>query len=336
VATRHERRPPGRAAPPDLRGRASIATRKASHACILGIADAIPYLVGGSADLAGSNKTDFADGEIVSKDNYDARTIRFGIREHAMAAIGNGMALHGGLRPFVSTFLVFSDYMRPSMRLAALMELPVIYVFTHDSIFVGEDGPTHQPIEQVATMRAIPNFTVLRPAEATETAAAWEAALRRKDGPTAIVLTRQGLPVIDRETMPPASEVTRGGYVLLGAEDDPEIILMASGSEVWLTVEAGKKLIDEGVKARVVSFPSIEIFEEQDQAYRDQVLPPSCTRRVGVEAGLRLSFDRYLGAAGRFIGMDRFGASAPASENAKRFGFTVENVLEVSKAVLKD
>lgn len=315
---------------------ASIATRKASHACILGLADAVPYLVGGSADLAGSNLTDFADDEVVSRENYGARTIRFGIREHAMAAIGNGMALHGGLRPFVSTFLVFSDYMRPSMRLAALMELPVIYVFTHDSIFVGEDGPTHQPIEHVAAIRAIPQFTVLRPAEATETAASWEVALRRKSGPTAIILTRQGLPVIDRTVMPKAAEVARGGYVLLGAEADPEIILMASGSEVWLAVEAGKQLIDEGVKARVVSFPSLELFEEQDQAYRDLVLPPSCTKRLGVEAGLRLSFDRYLGFTGKFIGMDRFGASAPASENAKRFGFTVENVLATAKALLSD
>ncbi len=321
---------------PAFEAGASIATRKAGHACILGIADAIPSLVGGSADLAGSNKTDFADGEVVSKDNYHARTIRFGIREHAMAAIANGMALHGGLRPFASTFLVFSDYLRPSMRLAALMELPVIYVFTHDSIFVGEDGPTHQPIEQVAAMRAIPNLAVLRPAEATETAAAWETALRRKTGPTAIVLTRQGLPVIDRTVMPPASEVARGGYVLLGTGKDPEIILMASGSEVWLVAEAGQQLIDEGVKARVVSFPCLDLYEEQDQAYRDSVLPPACTKRLAVEAGLRLSFDRYLGFTGRFIGMDRFGASAPASENAKRFGFTVENVLTTAKALLSD
>jgi transketolase len=326
---------PAELALPVFEAGTKVATRKASHDSILRIAGAVPYLVGGSADLAGSNLTDFADGDLVAAGHYDARTIRFGIREHAMAAMANGMALHGGLRPFAATFLVFSDYMRPSMRLAALMELPVIYVFTHDSIFVGEDGPTHQPIEHLAALRAIPNLAVIRPAEATETAAAWEAALRRKTGPTAIVLTRQGLPVIDRTVMPPASEVSRGGYVLLGAEVDPEIILMASGSEVWLVVEAGRKLIAGGVRARVVSFPCLEFFQEQDQAWRDAVLPPTCTKRLAVEAGLRLSFDRYLGLSGRFIGMDRFGASAPAEENAKRFGFTVENVLEVARQVLR-
>ncbi len=320
---------------PAFEAGASIATRKASHACILAVADAVPYLVGGSADLAGSNKTDFADGEVVSAENFLARTIRFGIREHAMAAIANGMVLHGGMRPFVSTFLVFSDYLRPSIRLAALMELPVIYVFTHDSIFVGEDGPTHQPIEHVAVLRAIPNLTVLRPGDATETAAAWELALRRKDGPTALVLTRQGLPVMDRNELPPASEVARGGYVLLD-DDDPEIILMASGSEVALVMSAGQTLRSEGIRAKVVSFPSLELFEEQDAAYRDEVLPPACVKRVAVEAGLRLSFDRYLGGTGRFIGMDRFGASAPAAENAKHFGLTVENVLATARAVLQD
>jgi transketolase len=312
----------------------SIATRKASHACILGVADTLPFLVGGSADLAGSNKTDFADGRLVSREDFSARTIRFGIREHAMAAMCNGMALHGGLRPFASTFLVFSDYMRPSIRLSALMELPVIYVFTHDSIFVGEDGPTHQPIEHVAVLRAIPNLTVIRPGDAAETAAAWEIALRRKDGPTALILTRQGLPVLDREKFPGACKVARGGYVLLGEEADPEILLLASGSEVALALAAGETLRADGVRARVISLPSLEVFEQQPESYRDTVLPPTCTKRVAVEAGLRLSFDHYLGSSGRHVGMDRFGASAPAADLAREFGFTVENVLEVAKAVL--
>ncbi|MHC4469562.1 MAG: transketolase [Planctomycetota bacterium] len=316
---------------PEFEVGTSLATRKASHQVLNALAGEVPFLVGGSADLAGSNKTDIQGDRDVSREDFSGRILRFGIREHAMGAIANGIALHGGLRPFAATFLVFSDYMRPPIRLAALMGLPVIYVFTHDSIMVGEDGPTHQPVEHLAALRSIPGLAVVRPADATETAAAWEVALRRQDGPTALVLTRQGLPVLERDWPP---DVARGGYVALDADGEPDLLLLATGSEVHLAFEAARTLRSEGVKARVVSLPSFELFEAQDESYRESVIPSRCARRVGVEAAVRQGWDRYLGSEGRFVGIERFGASAPAKENAKRFGLTAENVLATARESL--
>jgi len=319
---------------PDFEVGASIATRKASFACLNAIAPAVPNLIGGSADLAGSNKTDLTGETVLSREDYTGRIVRFGVREHGMGAIANGLSLHGGIRPFAATFLIFSDYCRPSIRLASLTEQPVIYVFTHDSLFVGEDGPTHQPVEQVASLRAIPGLTVIRPGDANETAMAWEAAVRRKDGPTALVLTRQGLPVMDPAEFPEGADSARGGYVLVGDEPDPEILLIATGSEVALALDATKTLRADGVKARAVSIPSFELFRAQDEAYRESVLPRACAKRVGVEAGIRQGWDAFIGPDGGFVGMETFGASAPAAENAVRFGFTVENVLKVAREVL--
>jgi transketolase len=319
---------------PDFETGASMATRKASGACLNAIADAVPFLVGGSADLAGSNKTDFEGSHVVTPGEFGGRTLRFGVREHAMGSMANGMALHGGLRPLAATFLVFSDYMRPAIRLAALMDLPVVYVFTHDSIYVGEDGPTHQPVEHLAALRAIPGLVVLRPADATETAAAWEVALRRQEGPTALVLTRQGLPVQDREGT--ADGVGRGGYVIEDADGDPDLILMATGSEVPLVLDAASVLREEGVKPRVVSIPSFDLFEMQDEAYRESVLPAAVTKRLAVEAAVRLGWDRWIGPAGRFVGMSSFGASAPGPVVGEKFGFTVENVLSEAHALLEE
>ncbi|MEN8149582.1 MAG: transketolase [Planctomycetota bacterium] len=316
---------------PEFPAGEAVATRKASGACLSAIADAVPFLVGGSADLAGSNNTDFPGNEVVTPSNFAARTIRFGVREHAMGAMANGMALHGGFRPLVATFLVFSDYMRPTLRLAALMDQPVVSVFTHDSIWVGEDGPTHQPVEHVAALRAIPSLVVLRPGDATETAVAWDVAMRHTDGPTALILTRQGLPTLDRNEVASADGLRRGAYVLAGGDDDPEIVLMASGSEVSLALEAGRALRSDGVKARVVSMPSFELFEAQDEAYRESVLPAACTKRVAVEAGIRQGWDRYLGLAGKFIGIERFGASAPGAVVAEKFGLTAERVLAAAR-----
>jgi transketolase len=325
--------------PPDLplpvfEPGASIATRKASHRCLNAIAAAVPALVGGSADLAESNKTDIQGSCVVSRKDFSGRILRFGIREHGMAAICNGLALHGGFRPFTATFLVFSDYMRPPMRLAALMGLPVIHVFTHDSLFVGEDGPTHQPVEHLAALRVIPNLRVLRPADASETAVAWAMAVERTDGPTTLVLTRQGLPVFDPKEVAPATGVRRGGYVLYGGEDEPRITLIATGSEVSLALAAGRSLREAGIRARVVSMPCPELFLEQDVAWRDAVLPPATGRRLVVEAGVHFGWDRFLAPGDRFLGMDRFGASAPASELATRFGFTKENVLSIAREML--
>jgi transketolase len=319
---------------PDFETGAAMATRKASGACLNAVADSVPFLVGGSADLAGSNKTDFESSTVVMPGEFGGRTLRFGVREHAMGSMANGMALHGGLRPLAATFLVFSDYMRPAIRLAALMELPVVYVFTHDSIYVGEDGPTHQPVEHLAALRAIPGLVVLRPADATETAAAWEVALRRGKGPTALVLTRQGLPVQDRERT--SDGVGRGGYVIEDADGDPDLILMATGSEVPLVLDVAAALRDEGVKPRVVSIPSFELFESQDEAYRESVLPAGVTKRLAVEAAVRLGWDRWIGSAGRFVGMSSFGASAPGAVVGEKFGFTVENVLSEAHALLAD
>ena len=313
-----------------------IATRQASGAILQNLAKAIPQLVGGSADLAGSNNTMLKDFGSVQATNYDGRNLHFGIREHGMGSALNGMALHGGWIVYGGTFLTFADYFKPAIRLAALMEQPVIYVFTHDSFFLGEDGPTHQPIEHLAMLRGIPNLHVIRPADPTETAAAWLNAIRHAHGPTALVLTRQALPVIDRTKFPPANLVNQGAYVLWDSQKrTPDLILIATGSEVSLALDAGRELAKDNVAVRVVSMPSWELFEAQPEAIRKDVLPPECTRRVVVEAAARFGWSRYAGPAGAYVTIDHFGASAPQKVLAQKFGFTVENVVKVAREVLK-
>ncbi|GAB4252963.1 MULTISPECIES: transketolase family protein [Deferrisoma] len=320
--------------PADPKG---VATRSAGGKVLNALAARIPELMGGSADLGPSTKTLLAGEKDFSRGTPDGRNLRFGIREFAMAAVLNGMANHGGFRPFGSTFFVFSDYLRPGLRLAALMGLPVVHVFTHDSIFVGEDGPTHQPVEHLASLRAMPNLVVLRPADANETAEAWRVALERTEGPTALVLTRQNVPVLDRTALAGAEGLRRGGYVLREASAGPQgirLLLIATGSEVHLALGAAERLEAEGVPTRVVSLPSWELFEAQDPAYRAEVLPPGVTARVAVEAASAFGWERYVGPAGAVVGIDRFGASAPAQVLAEKFGFTVENVLRACREVL--
>jgi transketolase len=303
-----------------------IATRVSSGRVINAIAAKLPTLIGGAADLAPSTDT-LMKGIADFGAQPGGRNMHFGIREHGMGAALNGMALHGGIIPFGATFLIFSDYMRPSMRLAALMEQRVIYVFTHDSIGLGEDGPTHQPVEQLSALRAIPHLTVIRPCDGNETAEAWRAALTHKDGPTALALTRQNLPHLDRSVYAPASGLHKGAYVLADAPNgQPDIILLASGSEVSLITEAAKRLAEQGVQARVVSVPSMEIFNRQPQDYRERVLPPAITRRLAVEAAAPMSWYRYVGLDGAVIGIERFGASAPYKTLMEKYGLTVENV----------
>ena len=285
----------------------------------------IPWLLGGSADLTGSNKTMVDGMGHVSAESFKGRYIHYGIREHGMGAAMNGMALHGGVRPYGGTFLIFSDYMRPTIRLAAMMRIPVIYVFTHDSIGLGDDVPTHQPIEQLASLRAIPNLTVFRPADARETAVGWQVALQRRNSPTALVLTRQGLPTLDREQYGAVEGAARGAYVLSDV-DDPQVILIGSGSEVQQALEAQGLLAEQGVAARVVSMPSWELFEEQSKEYRDSVLLPQVTARVAVEAAATLGWERHVGDRGIVIGLDRFGASAPYQEIYEHLGITGEAV----------
>ena len=312
--------------PPDDR---AIATRSASGKVLNAIASHIPNLVGGSADLAPSTKTLLDKYESIDGNNFGGRNLHFGVREHSMGAIVNGMTLHKGLIPYGATFLVFSDYMRPTLRLAAIMEIPSIFVFTHDSIGVGEDGPTHQPVEHVAALRVIPNLVVIRPADANETAAAWRVALESKDRPVVLALTRQNLPILDQAEFPSAEGLARGAYVLRDSEDgSPDLILIASGSEVSLALEAEKQLKEKGVKARVVSMPSWELFDEQDEAYRNEVLSPSVTARLAIEAGSTQGWHRYVGSAGDVIGLDRFGASAPGKVVYEKLGFSVENVVQ--------
>jgi transketolase len=307
-----------------------MATRKASQAVLHALSERLPELVGGSADLAGSNLTDLPGERAMAKGDHAGRTIHFGVREHAMAAAANGMVLHGGIRPFVATFLVFADYLRPSLRLSALMRQPVVYVMTHDSIGLGGDGPTHQPIETLASLRALPDLVVFRPADANETAQAWVEALRRRDGPTLLALTRQDVPHLDV----PAGAVARGAYVMAGADEDAEVLLIATGSEVAVALGAREKLAEAGVAARVVSMPSRERFEDQDAAYRDAVLPPSLKARVVVEAASAFGWHRYAGEHGEVVGIDRFGASAPGARVMKEFGFTPEGVAEAALRVL--
>ena len=311
-----------------------LATREASGQIINLIAPRIHSLVGGSADLAPSTKTTIKSVESFSADCYSGRNFHFGIREHAMGAIANGMTLHGGVIPFVSTFLVFYDYMRASVRLSAFMQQGVIYVYTHDSIGVGEDGPTHQPIEQLAGLRTVPGLVTIRPADATETAEAWRIAINNRNKPTALVFTRQKLPVIDRKTTSPACDVKYGGYILWQSSDIPDIILIGTGSEVHIALESAKLLSQRGIAARVVSLPSWELFEAQTEEYRESVLPRNIKARISIEAGVTFGWERYVGSEGVAIGIDRFGASAPFNVLFRQFGLTSDRVVSEALKML--
>jgi transketolase len=331
-----------------------MATRDAGGHVMNALASVVSNLVGGSADLDPSTRTalkgygDFqsllvaqsreapAQGTAGGVWGYAGRNIHFGVREHAMAAVMTGMAVHGGLRPFGATFLSFSDYMRPSIRLAALSRARVIYIWTHDSLALGEDGPTHQPIEQLAALRAVPNLIVLRPSDAAETVEAWRVALAHSDGPVGIVLTRQKVPVIDRKQYASASGLAQGAYVLADADASaPSVILIATGSEVSVALEAHQRLTKEGIRSRVVSMPSWELFDLQPQSYRDAVLPPSVRARVSIEAASSFGWERYVGADGAIIGVARFGASAPGPTLMHEFGFTPEHVAETAKTIVQ-
>ena len=311
-----------------------LATRQASGKALNALAGKLPFFLGGSADLGPSNNTTIKD-ETSFTPCTVGRNIHFGVREHAMGAVLNGLAHTPGLIPFGGTFMIFADYMRPPMRLAAMMGLGAVYVLTHDSIGLGEDGPTHQPIEQLPNLRAVPNLTVIRPGDANETAEAWKAAIANRQGPTALILTRQALPTLDRTVYAPAAELHKGGYVL-AAEDGPlQALIIASGSEIPLALGARETLQQQGIGTRVVSLPCWELFEQQEQAYRDQVLAPECRVRVAVEAASTFGWERYIGRCGTAIGMHGFGASGPAGKLMERFGFTVENVVAQVKTLLK-
>jgi transketolase len=331
-------------------GSKDVATRKAGEIVMQAIAAKVPELMGGSADLNPSCFTwlkglgDFQS-PLFSKEGlqgmvggpwgYEGRNIHFGVREHAMGSIAVGMALHGGIIPYTATFLPFADYMRPPMRLAALMGVRAVFVFTHDSIGVGEDGPTHQPIEQIMNLRQVPNMTVIRPADANETLEAWRLALTNTSGPTTLVFSRQNLPVLDRSIYSAASGTQKGGYILWESAPNPELILIATGSEVSLALSAARRLAENGTKVRVVSLPSWEIFDRQPQEYRDSVLPPAVTARIAVEAGIKLGWEHYTGLQGKIIGMETFGASAPASILFEKFGFTADKIIAAAQELLR-
>jgi transketolase len=312
------------------------ATRSASGAAINALAPFLPTMIGGSADLAPSNNTLIKGSGSFAKGHYGERNLHFGVREHAMGAAMNGMTLHGGLVPYVATFFVFTDYMRPPLRLGALMGLPEIYVLTHDSIGLGEDGPTHQPVEHLAILRATPGWTVVRPCDANETVEAWKLALAHRDGPVALVLTRQKLPVLDRETYGPAGGLARGAYVLADGRPGapPDVIVIGTGSEVHLALGARERLAADGISVRVVSMPSRELFLRQDQVYRDAVLPPDVTARLAVEAAVTFGWRDLVGDRGDVIGLDHFGASAPGGDLFRAFGFTVDHVCERAQALV--
>ena len=320
---------------PTFANAAPIATRAASGQVLNGLAEKLPNLMGGSADLAPSNNTLIKSSFDFQKGSYDGRNIRFGVREHAMGAILSGMALHGGIRPYGGTFLVFADYCRPAIRLAALMKLPVIYVFTHDSVAVGEDGPTHQPVEHLAALRAIPGLIVIRPADATETAAAWRVAIKTVNAPVALILSRQSLPVLDRKQYPSAIALAKGGYILADSDGTPDVILIGSGAEVHLCLEARELLAQKGVAARVVSMPSWELFERTTQKYRDKVLPPAVITRVAIEAGVSFGWEKYVGSPEAIIGINRFGASAPGGIVMNKYGMTASAVVLKAMNLLK-
>lgn len=331
-------------------GSKDVATRKAGEIVMQAVAAKVPELVGGSADLNPSTFTwikgfgDFQSpafsaeglhGMVGGPWGYEGRNIHFGVREHAMGSIAVGLALHGGIIPYTATFLTFADYMRPPMRLAALMGLRAVFVFTHDSIGVGEDGPTHQPVEQIMNLRQVPNMTLIRPADANETLEAWRIALANTDGPTTLIFSRQNLPVLDRSICSAASGTRRGGYILWESAPNPELILIATGSEVAMTLEAARKLAESGTKVRVVSLPSWEIFDHQPQEYRNSVLPQAITARIAVEAGIKLGWEHYVGLSGKIIGMETFGASAPGPVLYEKFGFTVVKIIEAARELLK-
>lgn len=311
------------------------ATRKASGKMLNTIAAKLPMLIGGSADLSPSTDTELKDFESFTNTNHSGRNFHFGIREHAMGAVLNGMALTKGITPYGATFLIFSDYMRPPIRLAAIMKICPIFIYTHDSIGLGEDGTTHQPVEQLIGLRSVPNLTVIRPADANETVQAWRVALEHKDGPVALILTRQELPEIDQDKFAKASGVEQGAYILSDSENDPQIILMGSGSEVQLLLEAQEKLKAESINVRVVSFPSWELFDEQSEEYKQKVFPKNIRKRLAVEAGLPIGWHKYITDDGDVIGVTKFGESAPGPQVMKEYGFSVENVISKAKALFK-
>jgi len=317
---------------PDEKG---MATRNASGRVLNELAARIPELIGGSADLAPSNKTWINDSPSFQKDAHDGRNINFGVREHGMGAIVNGMSVFGGVIPYGGTFLVFSDYMRGALRLSALSHYPSIWVFTHDSIGVGEDGPTHQPVEHLAALRAIPGLVVIRPGDSNEVGEAWKIAIERRDGPTVLVFSRQNVPILDRSIYSPAEGLKKGAYVLADLGDgEPELVLISSGTEVSLIVEAGKRLVKDGLSVRLVSIPSWELFEAQDKSYQDSVLLPHVQARLAVEAGISQGWHKWVGDGGEIIAVDRYGASAPYNEIYKQFGLTPENIVEKARSLL--
>ncbi|WP_090232824.1 transketolase [Lentibacillus halodurans] len=312
------------------------ATRASSGEVLNEVSKAVPYLFGGSADLAGSNKTTIKNEEDFSRDHYAGKNIWFGVREFAMAAAANGMALHGGIKPYVGTFFVFSDYLRPALRLSAIMNNPVTYVFTHDSIAVGEDGPTHEPIEQLPSLRAIPGLSLIRPADGNEVQAAWRLALESQNKPTALVLTRQGLPILEGTQENAYEGVKKGAYVISKTDKEtPDALLLASGSEVQLAVKAQEALLDKGIDVNVVSMPSWDRFNEQDRTYKNQVLPPDVKKRLAIEMASPFGWERYTGDEGDILGIDRFGASAKGDKVVEEYGFHVENVVKHVEALLK-
>jgi len=317
---------------PEFEPGPGLATRSASGKCINALAPVLGNLFGGSADLAGSNNSRINESEDFDPATRSGRNFNFGVREHAMASMCNGMRLHGGIRPYCATFLIFSDYMRPAIRLSALMGIGVTYVFTHDSIGLGQDGPTHQPVEQLMTLRAIPNCTVIRPADSTETAAAWKLAIENTTGPVLLALSRQKLNNMDPSEH--VGDATRGAYIVRKSAEEPDVILIATGSEVNLALESAKALASEDVNATVVSMPSWSVFDSQDAAYRELILPERVTARVSIEAGITMGWERYIGSHGASVGIDSFGASAPAEELFEKFGFTVANVVSKVRSVL--
>ncbi|MFN2120882.1 MAG: transketolase [Anaerolineales bacterium] len=319
---------------PDAKG---MATRSASGKVLSALSGKVPELLGGSADLTPSNNTKFEGAAEFTPDNRSGRYLHFGVREHAMGAALNGMALYGGIIPYGGTFLIFSDYMRPAIRIAALSHIGSIFVYTHDSVGLGEDGPTHQPIEQLAGLRAMPNLVVIRPGDANEVCEAWKIAISRRDGPTALALTRQAIPIFNRSEVSPATGVAQGAYVLASfGKTMPDVVLMASGSEVWLVLEAGRRLLEEDISTRVISFPSWELFEQQSEGYQESVLPSAVTARIAVEAGASQGWWRYAGPSGWVLGIDRFGASSPYKTIFEHLGFTVDNVCENARRLVQE
>jgi len=311
----------------------SMATRKASQVALENFAPLLPELVGGSADLTGSNNTFHSGSKAVTPDDAKGNYINYGVREFGMAAIMNGMALHGGFRPYGATFLTFSDYARNGLRMAALMKIPAIFVWTHDSIGLGEDGPTHQPVEHLASLRVMPNMDVWRPCDVTESAIAWKVAIENRETPSSLVFTRQSTPFLERGTRQ-MNSVAKGGYVLRDCRGKPDLILIATGSEVGLAIDAAERLKDEGHKVRVVSMPCTRIFDAQSKAYRETVLPPEVVNRISIEAGTTGCWWKYVGSNGRVIGIDTFGESAPAEKLFEHYGFTVDNVCKVAGELL--